>query len=65
MNYKAIIYCLFVFLSIYALSAINFDKFMKKNKPIEARLIVLILSFASSYLLTNFIVDFISLTSLF
>lgn len=65
MNYKAIIYCLFVFLSIYALSGLNFDKFMKKNKPIEARLIVLILSFASSYLLTNFIVDFISLTSLF
>lgn len=60
MKYKSLIYALTFFLSIFALSGVNFDKFMKRNKPIEARVIVFILAFAASYLVTNFIVDFIS-----
>lgn len=60
MKYKSLIYALTFFLSMFALSGINFDKFMKSNKPIEARVIVFILAFAASYLVTNFIVDFIS-----
>ena len=59
MKYKSLIYALTFFLSIFALSGVNFDKFMKRNKPIEARVIVFILAFAASYLVTNFIVDFI------
>ena len=60
MKYKSLIYALTFFLCIFALSGVNFDKFMKRNKPIEARVIVFILAFAASYLVTNFIVDFIS-----
>lgn len=60
MKYKSLIYALTFFLSIFALSGVNFDKFMKRNKPIEARVIVFIIAFAASYLVTNFIVDFIS-----
>lgn len=60
MNYKTILYTLNLLISIFALSGLNFDKIMKRNKPIEARVIVFILSFASSYLITNFIIDFIS-----
>ena len=60
MKYKSLIYAITFFLSIFALSGVNFDKFMKRNKPIEARVIVFILAFAASYLVTNFIVDFIS-----
>ncbi|HCY43857.1 MAG TPA: hypothetical protein DHU33_00290 [Firmicutes bacterium] len=60
MKYKSLIYALTFFLSMFALSGVNFDKFMKRNKPIEARVIVFILAFAASYLVTNFIVDFIS-----
>ncbi len=60
MNYKTILYTLNLLISIFALSGVNFDKFMKKNKPVEARVIIFILSFASSYLITNFIIDFIS-----
>ena len=59
MNYKLILYVIFVFLSTYILSGINFDSIMKKNKPIEARLLVMCLSFMMSYLLTNFVYDFI------
>ena len=59
MNYKLILYVIFVFVSTYILSGVNFDAFMKKNKPIEARLLVMGLCFMMSYLLTNFVYDFI------
>lgn len=61
MNYKIFIYALFLFLSIFIFSGINFDIIMKKNKIIEARLLVMSLSMALSYLLTNFVFDFLNL----
>ena len=60
MNYKTILYTINLFLSMFVLSGINFDKIMKRNKVIEARLLILVLGFAISYLITNFMVDFIS-----
>lgn len=60
MKYKALIYAINLFLSVWALSGVNFDKFMKLNKPFEARLLVLILGISFSYLVTNFIIDFAS-----
>ena len=65
MNYKVYLYVIFMFLSIYTFSAIDFSKFLRPNKNIEARIIVFILSFAFSYLVTNFIYDFINCTKLF
>lgn len=62
MNYKIYLYALFVFVSIFILSGINFEKIMKKDKIIEAKLLVMSLSCALSYILTNFIVDFIGLS---
>ena len=64
MNYKAIIYVISLFISIFAISGINFDGFIKKNKALEARVLVLILSISLIYLLTNFITDFVDLTSI-
>lgn len=61
MNYKMILYVIFILLSTYTLSGINFDKIMKRNKPIEARVLVLILSLLMGYFLTNFVLDFIGL----
>ena len=55
MNYKVYLYVINVLLSTYALSGINFNKIMKSNKPIESRIIVIILSFILGYLFTNFI----------
>ena len=60
MHYKIYIYVISVLLSTYILSGVNFDKIMKSNKNIEARLLVITLSFIMGYLLTNFITDFIS-----
>jgi uncharacterized integral membrane protein (TIGR02327 family) len=64
MSYKVFLYVITLMLSIYATSGINFDGFIKKNKAIEARVLVILISIALSYLATNFIYDFISLTSI-
>ncbi len=64
MNIKVYFYVFFVMLSAYALTGVNFDKWMRKNKIWEARILVLILSLIMGYMLTNFIFDFFSLTSI-
>ena len=60
MQFKIYIYVISVMLSAYTLTGVNFDSIIKKNKKIEARLLVILLSFIMGYLLTNFIVDFTS-----
>lgn len=64
MSIKTYIYVISVLLSAYALSGINYDAIIKKNKVIEARILVILLSIALGYLLTNFITDFISVSSI-
>ena len=61
MSIKIYIYVITLLASAYALSGLNFDAFIKKNKALEARILVVLLSMACSYLVTNFIYDFISL----
>ena len=60
MQYKIYIYVISVMLSAYTLTGVNFEKIIKRNKNIEARILVILLSFIMGYLLTNFIVDFTS-----
>lgn len=62
MNYKIYFYAIFLFLSIYIFAGVNFEKIMKKDKIIEARLLVMVLSIAFSYLLTNFAWEFLNLS---
>ena len=64
MNYKAYIYVISVLLSAYALSGINYDGFIKKNKALEARVLVIVLSLSLGYLITNFITDFLNVSSI-
>ena len=64
MNYKVYIYVITTLLSVYTFSGINFEQFMKKNKVIEARILILLLSFVSGYLLTNFITDFLTVSKI-
>lgn len=61
MNYKIYLYALFTLLGIYMLSGVNFEKFMRKNRNVEAWLLIFCLSIALSYLLTNFVVDFLNI----
>lgn len=60
MELKIYLYVFFTLFSVFVLSGVNFDPIIKKNKVIEARLLVLSLSMALSYLLTNFVLDFIN-----
>ena len=65
MNYKIYLYVFFVLLRAFSLSAVNFEKIIKKNKIIETKILVMILSFISGYLLTNFIADFLEFSKIF
>ncbi|MDE5539803.1 MAG: DUF1146 family protein [Bacilli bacterium] len=60
MGIKVYLYVFFTLMSIFIFNGIDFNRFMKQNRVIEAKLLVLSLSFALSYLLTNFVMDFVS-----
>ncbi len=60
MGIKIYLYVFFTLMSIFIFNGVNFGAIMKKNKVIEAKLLVLSLSFGLSYLLTNFVMDFVS-----
>jgi len=60
MSIKIYLYVIFTMFSIFIFNGVNFSTIMKKNREIEAKLLVLSLSFALSYLLTNFVMDFVS-----
>ena len=62
MNYKIYFYAIFMFLNIYILSGVNIEKIMKKNKIVEAKLLIMVLSIALSYIVTNFIFDFVNIS---
>ena len=64
MQIKAYIYIITLFISVFALSGVNFDGFIKKNKAIEARILVILLSICTSYLVTNFITDFVNVSTI-
>lgn len=64
MNYKAYIYIITLLLSVFTLSGVNFEKIFRTNKVVEARILVIIISITLSYLTTNFITDFINVSSL-
>lgn len=57
MNVKLILYIVILPLSLYALDSINVDNKFKKNKVYQARLLVLFLAMALSYLVVNFLFD--------
>lgn len=60
MNYKIFIYVISLFASAYAVTGINFEKIIRKNKIVETRFLGMLLSIAIAYLVSNFIIDFIS-----
>ena len=60
MSIKIYLYIITTLLSVYSLTGLNFDKFWRSKKNIEARVFIIILSLSMSYLLTNFIVDFLT-----
>ncbi len=59
--YKLALYIFFSFLAAYGLSGLNFEAIIKRHKTVEARVLVMVLSFSLGYLLTNFVLDFLNI----
>lgn len=59
MSIEIYLYTIFTLLAVYVLNGVNFQAFMKTNRVIETKLLVLMLSFGISYLLTSFVMGFI------
>lgn len=49
-------------LIVWSLDSININGIFKKNRPVQARIIYVAIIFSLSYLVVNFIVDFIVVT---
>ena len=62
MSYKIYIYALMLFVSVFAVSGINFDGIIKKNRIFEAKLLVVLLIMTLTYLSSNLVISFIELT---
>ena len=56
---KLIIYIIVFFLTLFALDSVNINFAFKKGKVLGARIMYLLLSICISYLVSNFIYDFI------
>ena len=61
MNYKVLIYVLMLFLSIFALSGINFTGFFKLKHELEAKIFVMISSFGLAYVSSEFLIKLVEL----
>lgn len=59
MNLKIYLYTFCTLLSAFALSSVNFEKLIRKNKVIEARILYFIISFSLGYLLSEFLLNFL------
>lgn len=64
MNYSIILYIFFTFIAAYGISGINFNGIIKTGKSKEAKVLAITLSFALGYLLTQFVINFVGLTSI-
>ena len=62
---KAILYIIFTFVAIWALDSINITGIFKKGKYYASRMLYLIISMSLSYLVTNFLYDFFTYSSIF
>ena len=64
MNYKAFVYVITFMASLFSISGLNYEKLIKKNKVIETKILIVLLSMAISYLTTNFITDFLEVSKI-
>jgi len=56
---KIALYLLSFLFSLYGLSALDFNRLLKKNKPAQAQILYLLMAFALSYLVGSFLSNII------
>ena len=59
MNYKVYIYAFMMLATIFALSGINYTGLFRTNHKIEAKVFIILVAMAISYLASQFIISFI------
>lgn len=59
MNFKIMLYVFTTILSGYLLDSLNINHLFKKNRVLEAKIIYLLICICISYLVTNYLYDFI------
>ncbi len=57
---KISMYILFFFLSLWSLDGLNINKLFKQSRVYQARITYMLICISISYLVTNFIYDFIT-----
>ena len=61
---KVYLYTAFLFLSIWVLDAVDFNRLLKKNKVVQARILYLLISIVLTYIVVNFICDFYTISKI-
>lgn len=61
-KYKIFIYIIITFMCVFSISGINFNNFFKKERVVEARLFIILITLALSYLASNFIISFLEIS---
>ena len=58
--YNLLLYCIVLVTVIWTMDGININNIFKKNKIYQARVFYIMLIFSITYLVTNFILEFIN-----
>ncbi|HJJ20081.1 MAG: DUF1146 family protein [Bacilli bacterium] len=58
---KFILYLFVLPLVIYTMDSVNFNSIFKKNKVFQARIFYILVMFSLSYLVCNFLSDFLNI----
>ncbi len=64
MNYKLFLYVMVTLITVFTLTGINFNGIFKKGKTIEAKIFVVLITLSISYLVTNFIIQFMEFSKI-
>lgn len=56
---KIIFYIIFLFLTMWSMDGLNLNKLFKQSRVYQARVIYILIAISISYLVTNFMYDFI------
>ena len=59
--HKFILYLFVLPLVIYTMDSVNFNSIFKKNKVFQARIFYILVMFSLSYLVCNFLYDFLNI----
>ena len=56
---RVLVYFVSFIASMYGLSALDFNRLLKKNKPAAGQILYILIGFAMAYLIGNFIISLI------